>query len=85
MEDLHEKLMREFRIYFTNYQQFAVERTMASARRCRINLENIKQLTYQMKKELLHSYKFRQRRASENYKPRGQPQKPKEPDQESAT
>lgn len=85
MEDLHEKLMREFRIYFTNYQQFAVERTMASARRCRINLENIKQLTYQMKKELLHSYKFRKRRESENYKPRGQPQKPKGPDQESAT
>jgi len=85
MEDLHEKLMREFRIYFTNYQQYAVEKTMASARRTRTNLENIKQLTYQMKKELLHSYKFRQRRQSDNYKPRGQSQKPKAQDQESAT
>jgi hypothetical protein len=72
-------------MYFKNYQQFAVEQTMASARRCRINLENIKKLTYHMKKELLHSYKFSQRRSSENYKPRGEPQKPKAPDQKSAT
>lgn len=82
MEELHEKLMREFRIYFTNYQQFAAERTMSSARRTRTNLENIKQLTFQMKKELLHTYKFRTRRP---YNKKTQDQKPKEQDQESAT
>jgi len=77
MDDLHEKLMQEFRIYFKNYQQYAVEKTMASARRTRINLENIKKLTLQIKKELLNSYKFRVKRQSEKYKPRGQAQKPK--------
>jgi hypothetical protein len=85
MEDLHDKLMREFRIYFTSYQQYAVEQTKASAIRTRKNLYNIRKLALELREELLQAYKQRPKRYSPYYKPRGQPQKPKAPDQESAT
>jgi len=73
MDDLHEQLMKEFRIYYTNYQQFAVERTMASAKRTRANLMQMIKLSQEMRQALLDTYKERQRRHSEKYRKGGVP------------
>lgn len=73
MDEIHDRLMREFRIYFTNYQQFAVERTMASAKRTRANLMQMIKLSQEMRQALLDTYKERHRRYSEKYRKGGVP------------
>lgn len=43
-EDTHDKLMKEFRKYFENYQDWAMNQTHAAGMRCRASLSEIRRI-----------------------------------------
>ena len=50
---LHEQLMDEFRTYFKNHQDWAMNQTHAAGKRTRVNLYNIRKLALALREEIL--------------------------------
>lgn len=54
-EELHNQLMKEFRKYFENYQDWATNQTHAAGMRTRANLSEIRRLSRELRKDILET------------------------------
>jgi hypothetical protein len=54
-ESLHDQLMKEFRKYFENYQDWAMNQTHAAGMRTRANLLEIRRLSRELRIDILET------------------------------
>lgn len=67
-EKLHEALMKEFRKYFENYQDWAMNETHVSGMRTRASLAEIRVIARAMRMEILEIRKLKPKIKSPKYK-----------------
>jgi hypothetical protein len=67
-EGLHEQLMREFRKYFENHQDWAMNQTHAAGMRTRHNLLEIRRIALEMRSEILEIRRLKPKIKSPKYK-----------------
>lgn len=51
-EELHDQLMKEFRRYFENYQDWAMNQTHAAGMRCRASLSEIRRISKALRADI---------------------------------
>jgi hypothetical protein len=68
VEDLHDQLMKEFRKYFEDYQDWAAHETHASGIRTRQHLYEIRRIALEMRKEILEVRRLKPKLKSPKYK-----------------
>jgi hypothetical protein len=67
-ESLHDQLMKEFRKYFENYQDWAMNQTHAAGMRTRANLSEIRKLSRELRIDILETRRTFPRIKSPKYR-----------------
>ena len=67
-ESLHDQLMKEFRKYFENHQDWAMNQTHAAGMRTRANLLEIRRISQELRKEILEIRRLKPRIKSPKYR-----------------
>ena len=67
-EELHDQLMKEFRKYFEDYQDWAMYQTHAAGIRTRQHLYEIRRIALEMRKEILEVRRKKPKLKSPKYK-----------------
>ena len=67
-ESLHDQLMKEFRKYFENYQDWAMNQTHAAGMRTRANLLEIRRLSRELRIDILETRRTFPKIKSPKYK-----------------
>jgi hypothetical protein len=67
-EGLHDQLMKEFRKYFENYQDWAMNQTHAAGMRTRANLLEIRRLARELRIDILETRRTFPRIKSPKYR-----------------
>lgn len=67
-ESLHDQLMKEFRKYFENHQDWAMNQTHAAGMRTRANLLEIRRIAQELRKEILEIRRLKPRIKSPKYR-----------------
>jgi signal transduction histidine kinase len=68
IEELHDKLMKEFRNYFENYTDWISNETHAAGKRTRTNLSEIRHIVLKMRQEILETRRLKPKIKSPAYK-----------------
>jgi hypothetical protein len=67
-EGLHDQLMKEFRKYFENHQDWAMNQTHAAGMRTRANLSEIRRIAKAFREEILEIRRLKPRIKSPKYR-----------------
>ena len=67
-EGLHDQLMKEFRKYFENHQDWATNQTHAAGMRTRANLSEIRRIAKAFREEILEIRRLKPRIKSPKYR-----------------
>ena len=68
IEELHDKLMKEFRSYFDNYTDWITNETHAAGKRTRANLSEIRHIVLAMRHEILETRRLKPKIKSPAYR-----------------
>ena len=67
-EGLHDQLMKEFRKYFENHQDWAMNQTHAAGMRTRANLSEIRRIASALRVEIIEIRRLKPRIKSPKYR-----------------
>ena len=67
-EELHDRLMKEFRAYFEDYQNWATTESHASGMRARAHLSEIRRIASALRVEILETRKLKPKIKSPAYR-----------------